>query len=156
MPVVKFYSWSMINIYQRSSGLKQILKRVLISTSSTFLFSMSETCQRSNMAKEKCLVLSFEAQSIVEFKNVLGALHLNASHCCTTGLKDLADYLPATLATIVSYFSAEVTRGVWKSVFMNGTDWPSPAANLSNVEEQIKKILAATGVDVPSLAAGLL
>ncbi|KAL8515393.1 hypothetical protein ACS0TY_014193 [Phlomoides rotata] len=70
-----------------------------------------------------------------------------------TGLKDLADYLPATLATIVSYFSAEVTRGVWKSVFMNGTDWPSPAANLSNVEEQIKKILAATGVDIPSLAA---
>ncbi|KAL3812720.1 hypothetical protein ACJIZ3_013988 [Penstemon smallii] len=71
-----------------------------------------------------------------------------------TGLKDLADYLPATLATIVSYFSAEVTRGVWKSVFMNGTDWPSPDANLSNVEEQIKRILAATGVDVPSLAAG--
>ncbi|CAA2988545.1 mediator of RNA polymerase II transcription subunit 33A isoform X1 [Olea europaea subsp. europaea] len=71
-----------------------------------------------------------------------------------TGLKDLADYLPATLAIIVSYFSAEVTRGVWKSVFMNGTDWPSPAANLSNVEEKIKKILAATGVDVPSLAAG--
>ncbi|KAL0348790.1 UNVERIFIED_CONTAM: Mediator of RNA polymerase II transcription subunitA [Sesamum angustifolium] len=71
-----------------------------------------------------------------------------------TGLKDLADFLPATLATIVSYFSAEVTRGVWKSVFMNGTDWPSPAANLSNVEGQIKKILAATGVDIPSLAAG--
>ncbi|KAL0414610.1 UNVERIFIED_CONTAM: Mediator of RNA polymerase II transcription subunitA [Sesamum radiatum] len=71
-----------------------------------------------------------------------------------TGLKDLADFLPATLATIVSYFSAEVTRGVWKSVFMNGTDWPSPAANLSNVEGQIKKILAATGVDIPSLATG--
>ncbi|CAK9161891.1 unnamed protein product [Ilex paraguariensis] len=71
-----------------------------------------------------------------------------------TGLKDLADFLPASLATIVSYFSAEVTRGVWKPVFMNGTDWPSPAANQSNVEEQIKKILAATGVDVPSLFAG--
>ncbi|KAJ7980133.1 Mediator of RNA polymerase II transcription subunit 33A [Quillaja saponaria] len=71
-----------------------------------------------------------------------------------TGLKDLADFLPASLATIVSYFSAEVTRGIWKPVFMNGTDWPSPAANLSSVEEQIKKILAATGVDVPSLAAG--
>lgn len=70
------------------------------------------------------------------------------------GLKDLADFLPASLATIVSYFSAEVSRGVWKPVFMNGTDWPSPAANLSNVEEKIKKILAATGVDVPSLAAG--
>ncbi|VFQ64899.1 unnamed protein product [Cuscuta campestris] len=71
-----------------------------------------------------------------------------------TGLKDLADFLPASLATIVSYFSAEVTRAIWKPAFMNGSDWPSPAANLSSVEEQIKKILAATGVDVPSLAAG--
>ncbi|XP_004486114.1 mediator of RNA polymerase II transcription subunit 33A isoform X2 [Cicer arietinum] len=71
-----------------------------------------------------------------------------------TGLKDLADFLPASLATIISYFSAEVTRGVWKPAFMNGTDWPSPAANLLNVEEQIKKILAETGVVVPSLAPG--
>ncbi|XP_048336798.2 mediator of RNA polymerase II transcription subunit 33B isoform X1 [Ziziphus jujuba] len=71
-----------------------------------------------------------------------------------TGLKDLADYLPATLATIVSYFSAEVTRGIWKPAYMNGTDWPSPAANLSTVEQQIKKILATTGVDVPSLLVG--
>jgi hypothetical protein len=37
---------------------------------------------------------------------------------------------------------------------MNGTDWPSPDANLSNVEEQMKKIIAATGVDVPSIASG--
>jgi hypothetical protein len=37
---------------------------------------------------------------------------------------------------------------------MNGTDWPSPAAYLPLVEQQIKKILAATGVDVPSLAIG--
>ncbi|GLT42581.1 hypothetical protein SLA2020_165720 [Shorea laevis] len=71
-----------------------------------------------------------------------------------TGLKDLADFLPPTLATIVSYFSAEVTRGIWKPAFMNGTDWPSPAAYLSTVEQQIKKIIAATGVDVPSLAVG--
>ncbi|XP_057483891.1 mediator of RNA polymerase II transcription subunit 33A-like [Actinidia eriantha] len=71
-----------------------------------------------------------------------------------TGLKDLADFLPASMATIVSYFSAEVTRGIWKPAFMNGTDWPSPAANLAIVEQQIKKILAGTGVDVPSLAAG--
>ncbi|KAJ1433038.1 putative mediator of RNA polymerase II transcription subunit [Sesbania bispinosa] len=69
-----------------------------------------------------------------------------------TGLKDLADFLPASLVTIASYFSAEVTRGIWKPAFMNGTDWPSPSANLSLVEQQIKKILAATGVDVPSLA----
>ncbi|KAK4755757.1 hypothetical protein SAY87_009514 [Trapa incisa] len=71
-----------------------------------------------------------------------------------TGLKDLADFLPACLATIVSYFSAEVSRSIWKPAFMNGTDWPSPAANLANVEEQIKKILAATGVNAPSLSAG--
>ncbi|KAG9457423.1 hypothetical protein H6P81_001931 [Aristolochia fimbriata] len=70
-----------------------------------------------------------------------------------TGLKDLADFLPASLATIVSYFSAEVTRGVWKPAFMNGSDWPSPAANLSAVEAHIKKILATTGVNVPSLVA---
>uniref|UniRef100_A0A0D9WWS8 Mediator of RNA polymerase II transcription subunit 33A n=1 Tax=Leersia perrieri TaxID=77586 RepID=A0A0D9WWS8_9ORYZ len=71
-----------------------------------------------------------------------------------TGLKDLTDFLPASLATIVSYFSAEVTRGVWKPAFMNGTDWPSPAANLSMVEEHIKKIVAATGIDVPRLVTG--
>jgi cobalamin biosynthesis protein CobD/CbiB len=58
----------------------------------------------------------------------------------SSGLKDLADFLPASLATIVSYFSAEVTRGVWKPAFMNGTDWPSPSANLSMVEEHIKKM----------------
>ncbi|XVF21819.1 hypothetical protein REPUB_Repub12eG0122700 [Reevesia pubescens] len=69
-----------------------------------------------------------------------------------TGLKDLADFLPATLATMISYFSAEVTRGTWKPVFMNGTDWPSPSANLLLFEQQIKKIVAATGVDIPSLA----
>ncbi|THG15479.1 mediator of RNA polymerase II transcription subunit 33A-like [Camellia sinensis] len=71
-----------------------------------------------------------------------------------TGLKDLADFLPASLATIVSYFSAEVTRGIWKPASMNGTDWPTPASNLAIVEQQIKKILAGTGVDVPRLAAG--
>ncbi|KAM7258260.1 hypothetical protein ACFE04_014001 [Oxalis oulophora] len=71
-----------------------------------------------------------------------------------SGLKDLADFLPACLATIVSYFSAEVSRGVWKPAFMNGMDWPSPAANLSNVEEHMKRILSATGVNIPSLAPG--
>lgn len=71
-----------------------------------------------------------------------------------SGLKELADFLPASLAPIVSYFSSEVSRGVWKPVFMNGMDWPSPAANLSKVEEYIEKILATTGVDIPSLAPG--
>lgn len=71
-----------------------------------------------------------------------------------SGLKDLADFLPACLATIVSYFAAEVTRGLWKPAFMNGTDWPSPAANLSMVEQQINKIVAATGVSVPCVTEG--
>lgn len=72
-----------------------------------------------------------------------------------SGLKDLADFLPASMVTIVSYLSAETTRGLWKPASMNGTDWPSPAANLSMVEQNINKILAATGVDVPSLFAGM-
>ena len=33
---------------------------------------------------------------------------------------------------------------------MNGIDWPSPAANLQNIEAEIKEVLAATGVQVPS------
>ena len=39
------------------------------------------------------------------------------------GLRDLVDFLPASLAAIIDYFSSEVTRGVWKLVPMNGTDW---------------------------------
>lgn len=72
----------------------------------------------------------------------------------TTGLKHLAVFLPASMATIVSYLSAETTRGLWKPASMNGTDWPSPAASLAMLENQINKILSATGVDVPSITAG--
>ncbi|XP_049933972.1 mediator of RNA polymerase II transcription subunit 33A-like isoform X2 [Nymphaea colorata] len=73
-----------------------------------------------------------------------------SSRDMTTGLKDLIDFLPASLATIISYFSAEITRGIWKPVLMNGTDWPSPAANLPSIEAEMKEILAPTGVNVPS------
>ncbi|KAL3647906.1 hypothetical protein CASFOL_008874 [Castilleja foliolosa] len=72
----------------------------------------------------------------------------------TTGLKGLTDLLPASLATIISYFSAEVSRGLWKPAVMNGIDWPSPAANLSMIEEQMEKVLAAAGVNVPSFSTG--
>ncbi|KAJ0699236.1 putative mediator of RNA polymerase II transcription subunit 33A/B [Helianthus annuus] len=71
-----------------------------------------------------------------------------------TGLRELAIFLPASMATVVSYLSAETTRGLWKPASMNGTDWPSPAASLAMVENNINKILSATGVDVPSLSAG--
>eukprot|EP00249_Psilotum_nudum_P014446 c24828_g1_i1 orf=179-4354(+) len=67
-----------------------------------------------------------------------------------TGLRDLLDLLPASLATIVSYFAAEVTRGLWKPASMNGTDWPNPAANLLTLEAEVRDMLAATGVNFPS------
>lgn len=64
------------------------------------------------------------------------------------GLRDLADFLPASLAAIVSYFSAEITRGIWKPVMLNGTDWPSPAAMLPVVESEINQVLAFAGVNI--------
>ncbi|XP_031387475.1 mediator of RNA polymerase II transcription subunit 33A-like isoform X2 [Punica granatum] len=73
-----------------------------------------------------------------------------SSRHLTTGLRDLVDFFPASLAAIISYFSAEITRGVWKLVPMNGTDWPSPAQILPKVESDMKGILAAAGVNVPS------
>eukprot|EP00262_Sarcandra_glabra_P009875 TRINITY_DN2462_c0_g2_i1.p1 TRINITY_DN2462_c0_g2~~TRINITY_DN2462_c0_g2_i1.p1 ORF type:complete len:484 (+),score=64.20 TRINITY_DN2462_c0_g2_i1:206-1453(+) len=77
-----------------------------------------------------------------------------SSRDLTTGLRDLVDFLPASLAVIISYFSAEITRGIWKPVSMNGVDWPSPAANLMSVESEIKEILAVAGVNVPLCSAG--
>lgn len=66
------------------------------------------------------------------------------------------DFLPASLATIIDYFTSEVTRGVWKLVPMNGIDWPSPAAVLQSVESEIKAILTHVGVDVPKYSSGTL
>ncbi|XP_061375480.1 mediator of RNA polymerase II transcription subunit 33A-like [Gastrolobium bilobum] len=77
-----------------------------------------------------------------------------SSRDLTTGLRDLVDFLPASLAAIIDYFSAEVTHGVWKLVPMNGTDWPSPAAVLQSVESEIKAILGYVGVEVPNCSSG--
>ncbi|KAL5974895.1 hypothetical protein ACLOJK_031569 [Asimina triloba] len=77
-----------------------------------------------------------------------------SSRDLTTGLRDLVDFLPASLAAIVSYFSSEISRGIWKPVSMNGTDWPSPAANLLLIESEIKEILASAGVSAPSSYPG--
>ncbi|XP_068668880.1 mediator of RNA polymerase II transcription subunit 33A-like [Aristolochia californica] len=79
-----------------------------------------------------------------------------SSRDVTTGLRDLVDFLPASLATIISYFSAEVTRGIWKHVQMNGSDWPSPAVNLLSIESEVKEILASAGVNVSSRYAGVV
>nr|KYP42378.1 hypothetical protein KK1_036207 [Cajanus cajan] len=77
-----------------------------------------------------------------------------SSRDLTTGLRDLVDFLPASLAAIIDYFSSEVTRGVWKLVPMNGTDWPSPAAVLQSIESEIKAILTHVGVEVPNCSSG--
>ncbi|KAF8041799.1 hypothetical protein BT93_A0407 [Corymbia citriodora subsp. variegata] len=78
-----------------------------------------------------------------------------SSRDLTTGLRDLIDFLPASLATIISYFSAEVTRGIWGPVPMNGIDWPSPTQTIQSVESEIKEILAAAGVNTPSYPPGV-
>ena len=70
------------------------------------------------------------------------------------GLRDLVDFLPASLVAIISYFSAEISRGIWKLAPMNGKDWPSPAANLQSVESEIKEILTSVGVDAPRCSPG--
>ncbi|KAK3444706.1 hypothetical protein EUGRSUZ_A00858 [Eucalyptus grandis] len=78
-----------------------------------------------------------------------------SSRDLTTGLRDLIDFLPASLAIIISYFSAEVTRGIWGPVPMNGIDWPSPTQTIRSVESEIKEILAAAGVQTPSYYPGV-
>ncbi|KAF8656551.1 hypothetical protein HU200_060610 [Digitaria exilis] len=73
-----------------------------------------------------------------------------SSRDLTTSLRDLVDFLPASLAAIVSYFSAEITRGIWKPVPMNGIEWPSPGASLHSIEAEVKEILASAGVQIHS------
>jgi hypothetical protein len=82
--------------------------------------------------------------------------HCNSSSISLAGLRHLVDFLPASIAAIIDYFSSEVTRGVWKQVPMNGIDWPSPAAVLQSVESEIKAILTHVGVEVPNCSSGTL
>ncbi|KAL6619463.1 hypothetical protein ACP70R_034602 [Stipagrostis hirtigluma subsp. patula] len=98
------------------------------------------------------LVPAWEVMEAVPF--VLEALSTACAHGrlssrdLITGLRDLVDFLPASLAAIVSYFSAEITRGIWKPVMLNGTDWPSPSATLLSVESEIQEVLAFAGVHI--------
>nr|XP_017219089.1 PREDICTED: mediator of RNA polymerase II transcription subunit 33A isoform X2 [Daucus carota subsp. sativus] len=141
--------------------LTMMFKKIINNGNQTMTSAISGSTASSEIGKEtgsRPMLAGWDILEAVPFvvdAALTACAHgrLSPRELCT-GLKDLADFLPASLASIVSYFSAEVSRGVWKPVFMNGVDWPSPAANLANVEEQIKKILAATGVDVPSLVAG--
>ncbi|XP_074368314.1 mediator of RNA polymerase II transcription subunit 33A-like isoform X2 [Apium graveolens] len=148
-------------VYQIFDGLLNMMFRKVNKGGQSLISASSESSNLSGSAVEDIsLRVKVPAWDILEaVPYVLDAALTACAHGklspreLATGLKDLADFLPASLAAIVSYFSAEVTRGVWKPASMNGTDWPSPAANLAMIEQHIHKILADTGVDVPSLGA---
>ncbi|KAI3742728.1 hypothetical protein L1987_60422 [Smallanthus sonchifolius] len=150
------------SVYQIFDALLNMMFRKINRGGQSLTSSTSGTSNSSGSVTDDCtLRLKLPAWDILEA--VPFALDAALTACAhgrlsprelTTGLKDLADFLPASMVTIVSYLSAETTRGPWKPASMNGTDWPSPAANLSMVEKNINKILAATGVDVPSVFTG--
>ncbi|KAJ3684234.1 hypothetical protein LUZ61_013398 [Rhynchospora tenuis] len=71
-----------------------------------------------------------------------------SSRDLVTGLIDLVEFFPASIATIIRYFKAEITRGTWKSVPMNGTDWPSPGEALYSLELEVKEVLERVGVHI--------
>ncbi|KAL4558798.1 hypothetical protein LXL04_037000 [Taraxacum kok-saghyz] len=154
------------SVYQVFDALLNMMFRKMKSGQSqtvTTTTTTSTSSSSSGTIPEDCIVrLKLPAWDILEaVPFVLDAALTACAHGrlspreLTTGLKDLADFLPASMATIVSYLSAETTRGLWKPASMNGTDWPSPASSLSMVEKNMNKILSATGVNVPSLSAGV-
>ncbi|KAJ3688467.1 hypothetical protein LUZ61_017631 [Rhynchospora tenuis] len=71
-----------------------------------------------------------------------------SSRDLTIGLKGLVDFLPASIAVIIRYFTAEITRGTWKSVPLNGIDWPSPAEALNSFHLEVKEVLERVSVHV--------
>lgn len=150
------------SVYQIFDALLNMMFRKMNRGGQSLTSSTSGSSSSSGPIPEDCtLRLKLPAWDILEaVPFVLDAALTACAHGrlspreLTTGLKDLADFLPASMATIVSYLSAETTRGLWKPASMNGTDWPSPATSLATLEKNMNKILSATGVDVPSLSAG--
>ncbi|KAJ3684240.1 hypothetical protein LUZ61_013404 [Rhynchospora tenuis] len=68
----------------------------------------------------------------------------------TTGLRDLVVFFPASIAAIIRYFKAEITRGRWESVPLNGIDWPSPEDSLNSFRLEVKEVLESVGVYIES------
>ncbi|KAJ4807429.1 Mediator of RNA polymerase II transcription subunit 33A [Rhynchospora pubera] len=71
-----------------------------------------------------------------------------SSRDLVTGLIDLVEFFPASIAAIIRYFKSEISRGTWKSVPMNGTDWPSPGEALYSLELEVKEVLERLGVHI--------
>ncbi|XP_047069806.1 mediator of RNA polymerase II transcription subunit 33A-like [Lolium rigidum] len=140
---------SMICRKMNKSG---IVSSNLSSTSSSSVSGSS--LSTSDDSYQRPTVSAWEFLEAVPF--VLEAVLTACSHGrissrdMTTSLRDLVDFLPASLAAIVSYFTAEITRGIWKAVPMNGTEWPSPGAALHSIEDEVKEILASAGVQIHS------
>ncbi|KAH7427460.1 hypothetical protein KP509_10G044900 [Ceratopteris richardii] len=72
----------------------------------------------------------------------------------TTGLRELVDFCPATIASIITCLESDMTCGISRPASMNGKDWPSPAANLLSVEAEIRDILSSCGVNLPCCTSG--
>ncbi|KAH7667436.1 hypothetical protein IHE45_12G057800 [Dioscorea alata] len=153
-------------VHQVANKILNMLCRKMTNrgTMSSVPTSTSGSCvtdSPGNSAEDTCQMPLLPAWEVLEaIPFVLEAVLTACAHGklssrdLITGLRDLVDYLPASLATIISYFSAEITRGIWKPVSMNGTDWPSPAANILLIESEVKEILTSAGVHVPSFHAG--
>ncbi|KAJ1695237.1 hypothetical protein LUZ63_011935 [Rhynchospora breviuscula] len=71
-----------------------------------------------------------------------------SSRDLTIGLIDLVDFLPASIADIIRYFKAEITRGAWNCVPLNGIDWPSPAEALDSFRLDVKEVLERVSVHI--------
>ncbi|KAJ4779046.1 Mediator of RNA polymerase II transcription subunit 33A [Rhynchospora pubera] len=71
-----------------------------------------------------------------------------SSRDLTIGLKGLVDLLPASVAAIIRYFIVEITRGTWKTVPLNGIDWPTPAEALNFFHLEVKEVLERVSVHV--------
>eukprot|EP00850_Spirogloea_muscicola_P002436 SM000009S23565 [mRNA] locus=s9:764498:771082:- [translate_table: standard] len=81
--------------------------------------------------------------------------HLTSSDAIK-GLKDLVEFVPASIVPLANFLAAESMRGCWRVAAMNGSEWPTPASNLTAVEAEIQAALTDTGVDTPPHLSGVL
>ncbi|KAJ1695236.1 hypothetical protein LUZ63_011934 [Rhynchospora breviuscula] len=126
-------------------------------TSTTSLHGSSQSTSTSISEDEDQVLPLLPAWQVLEAIPIVLEAFLTAcangrlsSRQLTTGLRDLVDFFPASIAAIVTYCSAEITRGIWKDVPMNGTDWPNPSEALYSFESGVKEVLASTGVHIQS------
>ncbi|KAK9128198.1 hypothetical protein Syun_016995 [Stephania yunnanensis] len=146
--ILRMIFWKMTKGASASSGHSTISSNNI---SGSPVFTEDDACERPVLPAWDVLEATPYVLEAVLTACAHGQL---SSKDLTTGLRDLVDFLPASLGTIISYFSAEITRGIWKPVAMNGIDWPSPAAYLPSIESEVREILSAVGVTISMPPAG--